>query len=361
MNEKAKNELDFGKVFYAIVACKNILLTYWKRIIAIGFICGILGITYAWLQPKTYIAELSFATDDKSPANSFSNLAGQLGLDLFGKADGGAFKGDNLAEVMTSRFVIEETLLTPVKINGKDELLINYYLQFTKFYEGGEKAQAIQYVIGQPRDSFKRSQDSLLHQVSEGLKKGNISVVKFDKKLSIFKLTVTSEDELFAQLMCETLAKAVYTMYVDLKTRQTRKNIQILENRLDSVKNILEEEMYQSASTQDQNQNAALARVRVPYLKRQVNVQFLTTMFMELTKNIELSKMNLVKEEPLIQTLDRPIPPLKFEKYSRLVFGVVFTILGGVLVSLFVIGRALYTSFINKENFIERYTTERNG
>lgn len=361
MSEKRKNELDFGKVFYAIVACKNILLQFWKRIIGIGFLFGVLGIVIAWLHPKTYIAELSFATDEKSAASSFSNLAGQLGLDLFGKSDGGAFKGDNLAEVMTSRMVIEETLLTPVKINGKDVLLLNYYLQFNKFYEGGEKAQSIQYVIGQPRDSFVRSQDSLLHQISEGLKRGNISVIKFDKKLSIFKLTVTSEDELFAQLMCETLAKAVYTMYVDLKTRQTRKNILILESRLDSVKTILEEEMYQSASTQDQNQNAALARVRVPYLKRQVNVQFLTTMFLELTKNIELSKMNLVKEEPLIQTLDRPIPPLKFEKYSRLLFGIVFSMIGGLLVSLFLIGRAAYTSFINKENFIEKYTNGRNG
>lgn len=361
MAEKGKNEIDFGKVFKAIVACKNILLKRWILIVSVGFLIGVGGVTIAWLQPKTYFAELSFATDEKSAANSFSNLAGQLGLDLFGKSDGGAFKGDNLAEVMTSRMVIEETLLTPVRVNGKDELLINYYLQFTKFYESGEKAQGIHYVIGQPRDSFMRSQDSLLHQISEGLKKGSISVIKFDKKLSIFKLTVKSEDELFAQLMCETLAKAVYTMYVDLKTRQTRKNIVILEARLDSVKTILETEMYLSASSQDQNQNAALARVRVPYLKRQVNVQFLTTMFLELTKNIELSKMNLVKEEPLIQTLDRPIPPLKFEKYSRTLFGVVFSIIGGLLVSLFLIGRAVYTSFVNEENFIEKYTNEHNG
>ena len=81
--------------------------------------------------------------------------------------------------------------------------------------------------------------------------------------------------------------------YVSQKTKKAKANIATLEMRIDSVKNELNQEMNGSANAQDQNQNAAVARVKIPILKRQMNIQLLTTLFGELTKNLELSKMSL--------------------------------------------------------------------
>ena len=53
---------------------------------------------------------------------------------------------------------------------------------------------------------------------------------------------------------------------------------------------------------------------RVPSVNRQVDVQANTAILTELVKNLELAKVDLRKETPLIQIIDTPILPLPFEK-----------------------------------------------
>jgi capsule polysaccharide export protein KpsE/RkpR len=115
--------------------------------------------------------------------------------------------------------------------------------------------------------------------------------------------------------------------------------------RIDSVRRELSREMSDAASVQDQNQNAAVARVRIPLQKKQLNIQLLTTLYGELVKNIELSKMSLVKEEPLIEIIDSPTLPLKFVKKSRLLTGIVYGISGVFVAIIYFILLVFYRDF----------------
>jgi hypothetical protein len=171
--------------------------------------------------------------------------------------------------------------------------------------------------------------------VSGALQENFIDIEKIDKKLTIIRLVVTSQDEQFSQLFTESLGRTVYKLFIDSKVEKLRNTIKLLENRIDSVKIELNDEMLGAASSQDQNQNASLAKVRVPYLQRQLNVQLLTNLHIELVKNLEMSKLTLAKEEPLVQVIDRPIPPLKIIKLSAFKIAVMIT--GGVLFFIFAV------------------------
>ena len=73
--------------------------------------------------------------------------------------------------------------------------------------------------------------------------------------------------------------------------------------------------------------------LRVPSQRRQVDVQANTAILNQLVANLELAKVSLRKETPLIQVIDRPILPLETDKKGKLV-GI---LLGGILVGFFTV------------------------
>ena len=52
----------------------------------------------------------------------------------------------------------------------------------------------------------------------------------------------------------------------------------------------------------------------------------------EIMKNLELAKLNLLKETPLVQVIDRPVLPLKKEKKGRLMGLIVWGFVSFILV-----------------------------
>jgi hypothetical protein len=348
---QTEKEISYTDIIFGIKTLKAIVVRSRKKIIVVGLVFGLLGGMYAWITPKMYLAELSFATEDKGSAGNMASIIGQLGIDI-GK-DGGAFKGDNIVDLLTSQSIIENALLAEVEISGKKELLVNYYLS-----NFSTEVNDPLFKYRQPREDFSRYQDSILHLVSFGLKRDAISVEKKDKKRSFFMLRVVAPDELFAVLLCKSLTKTVYEMYVDIKTQKAKQTVALLEYRRDSVMVELDKQLYEAAGSQDKNMNSVISKVKIPYLKSQLRVQMLTTMYGELTKNLELSKMNLAREEPLVQIIDTPIPPLKVEKRSIIITGIIFAIFGVVLVMSIIVGRIFYKSLAENRLFMEVYNEE---
>ncbi len=73
-----------------------------------------------------------------------------------------------------------------------------------------------------------------------------------------------------------------------------------------------------------------------------MKVQVLGTMYGELIKNLEFSKLALMREEPLIQIIDSPILPLdnnKIGKKKAVMFGAFF---GFMLITFYLILARLY-------------------
>ena len=75
------------------------------------------------------------------------------------------------------------------------------------------------------------------------------------------------------------------------------------------------------------------------------DVQANTAILTELVKQTELAKVTLRKETPLIQVIDRPILPLKKEKFEKAKGLVMGGLLAEFLIVLVLIVRRLLTQF----------------
>ena len=305
-----------------------------KTIIWAGLIGGLLGLSYSFIKKPIYTAKLSFALEEKGASGGgLSSIAAQFGLGGIGGSEGGVFSGGNMIELLKSRFLIEKTLLSTVSINGKSDLLLNRYIRFNKLDKAWAKKENLANLkfTNSDRTHFSLQQDSVLGVISKGLIKNNLGVAQQDKKLSIINIVFSSNDEIFAKVFSEKLIENVTDFYIETKTKKSRGNVMLLQNRADSVQRELNAALYGRAQFGDQNMGLIRQQAAVPKLKQEMRVQMLGTLYGELVKNLEFAKLTLMREEPLVQIIDQPILPLPKSRLGKLKA----MILGGMLLGFF--------------------------
>ena len=95
------------------------------------------------------------------------------------------------------------------------------------------------------------------------------------------------------------------------------------------------------------NLNAALNVRASPSKRKQVDVQANTAILTQLVAQLELAKVSLRKETPLIQVIDLPILPLEKEKLGKLKSLVLGGFLAGFLTVLYLVFGRLYKNLIS--------------
>ena len=331
----------------------HFLLGKWKLIVFAGFLGASIGLTVAWLSKPTYIAKLTFSVENEksSPLGSYAGLAAMAGIDL-GGGGGTMFSSDNIMSIMTSRKMVVNTLLSPITVNKKKITLIEYYLSFNPInykWAGNPKLSNLKFGLNLNPDSLTRLQDSLLTAIHTSLIKTVISINKPDKKLSLIEASCTSTNELFSKVFLETLSAQVTDFYIRIKTKRLKENVDILQNRADSLYGVLSNSMYRSAALADQNINIAKQVAGVDRQRKQIDLQVASTAYGEIIKNLEISKITLQKETPLIQVIDQPVFPLEKEKVSRLKGLLIGGFLAGFLVIGFLLARRFFKDIMTED------------
>lgn len=335
MNQAKEKEISVEQFKFVIKKYFLYFVSKWKVIGIVVFLSGLVGMIYAWRQKPLYIAEITFATESEgtSTAGSYAALAAQLGLDAGG---GGAFEGENLIELLKSRLLVEKTFLTPVDIEGKSELLINYYIRVNKYDKAWAKDTALNRVkFISENDPPNRKRDSILKSFSKNITTASLEIYKRDKKLDIITAKMKDYDEAFAKIFIEELVNNVIRYYTDYKSRKSRENVLILKRQVDSIRSMLTGNIVEIAVSNDLNVNPARQVMRTNVQKRQVDVQVNSALYGELVKNLELSKIALRKQMPLIQIIDEPKLPLDKKKMGRMYGAFAFAFVGGVLIMSF--------------------------
>ena len=344
-NAADSDEISLKELIQKIKQWFDYLITKWKIILLAGILGGSIGYYYAFSQPITYKAVLTFAMEeDKAGGGSgLGSIAGSFGFDL-GSSGGGAFAGSNLMELMKSRLLVEKTLLNPVVVNSDTISLAEYYIQINKLRENWNKKpefKNIQFLPNAERSNFTLQQDSILQTIFQNLTGlQSLIISKKDNKTSITNIQVISESEKFAKVFCENLAKETSEFYIETKSKKSRLNVEILEKQTDSIREALNMDISGVASANDNvyNLNPALNVKSSPGKRKQIDVQANTAILTQLVAQLEMSKVTLRKETPLIQIIDRPIYPLekvKASKIKSLIFGGFFAIFLTVMYLIF--------------------------
>jgi uncharacterized protein involved in exopolysaccharide biosynthesis len=302
-----------------------------SKTLLISSIFGLLfGLGYTYIEKPEYKAVLKFALEEDRGGPSLgggaAGLASQLGLDL--GSNGGLFSGANIIELMKSRFIVEKTLLTKTNFNGITISYADYYLNTNNLKSTYNEKKQNLFSIGNRRELFTRNQNLKLLEIYNNLIKYSINISQKDKKVSIVSLEITTNDELFSKLFCEELAKQTSNYYITIKSGKARLNVEILQDQLDSVRKQLDNSILGVVSSTDKvfNLNPSLIKKSTPTRRSQIDVQANTAVLGQLVANLEISKLTLQKETPLIQVLDRPLLPLEIIKTNLILF-LIFSII----------------------------------
>ena len=347
-----KDEISLKELIQKIQEWIAYFKTQWKLIIGIAALGGITGFVYASFQKPSYLATTTFVLEEDKGGGmgGAMGLASSFGFDL-GGGGGGLFTSSNISELMTSRLVVEKTLLNPVQIAGKEISLADYYIHINDLKEGWSKnpnLANINFPVNADRTKFSLEQDSILQSISAGLTKNNLVIAQKDKKVSIISLTVKTENELFSKLFCEQLLKETSDFYIETKSKKSRLNVDILQHQADSIRAELNGAITGVAAASDNvyNLNPAYNVKKTPGTRRQVDVQANTAILTQLVAQLELSKVSLRKETPLVQLIDRPILPLEKDKVGRLKSLLLGGFLSGFLTVLYLVFGQLYRKMV---------------
>jgi hypothetical protein len=126
-----------------------------------------------------------------------------------------------------------------------------------------------------------------------------------------------------------------YQFYKATRTAQSRSNIDMMQHAADSIKNLYESALYNSAGISQVNINSALQLAVVPRLQEEYNAQLYGSVYAEVLKNLETLRLDMARETPIIQIIDTPIYPLKKTKLGKVKGVVVGGVLGGIMILLF--------------------------
>jgi len=336
------------------------LLGKWVIILTFGLTGGALGLIESLLTDPTYKAHLSFALVDTSGGMSgFASLASTFGMNILGGSGDNAFSGNNLLEIIQSRHAVEQTLLTPVKYKGKKQNLVEIYIQFNEFRKdwvkskGNSDLRTLTYPVGQKRETFSRTQDSVLYSIYNGIVKSQaLTVALKDKKSDIVNVDYVSGDELFTKLFVETLMAVTYQYYSDTRTSQSRANIEMMQATADSIKRLYESSLYRGATISEYNLNAAIQVAAVPKIKQEANAKIYGTVYAEVLKNLETLRLDMARQKPIVQIIDTPRLPLEKERLGKAKGIVIGGFLGGILIVTILLGSLFFKYLLNENDDI---------
>lgn len=354
-HRKVNSEISFREIVIRIREWWRYLLSKWITIIGFALLGGAIGFWYVGTKKPVYTATTTFVLEDEKSGSGLSSLAGLAAIasvDL-GVGGGGIFQGDNIYELYKSRKMVVQTLLSEIQVKGKKQLLVERYIDFNglrKNWVERPDLKSLSFKIdsvieGTPALKSNRLRDSVLTSIVSDITKNALIVGKPDKKLSIVRVDVSSRDEMFAKEFNEKIVRNVNNFYLQTKTKKSLQNVKIMQRKTDSVRAVMNGDIYTAVAVADATPNLNPTRQvqRIaPAQKAQFSAEANKAILSALVQNLEMSKVSLMKETPLLQVIDEPFYPLPITRSSKLLAIVAGCFVFGLLAVLVLIFKKVF-------------------
>lgn len=310
MEENKEEYYSIGNIIVFIKSFFNYLRRKWLLLMITALAGAGLGVIYWFIQKPKYEAVTTFILEEKSTGGSgLAGLASQFGLNLGSLSSGGSiFAGDNILDILKSKKVVQQVLLSQVDntVPGS-KTLGDYYLLFTGIKKKWKKNPLLSDIsFVNTKNKMSPIQDSVLNFIYETIIKKNLVTERTRKQSNIIKVRLIAPDRLFARLMTERLIEEAGKLYLDIRTGTAQENIRQLQRRSDSLLLLLNNKSYSAAASQLLDINPGIRSAIVPTEIAIRDKTVLATLYAEVTKNLEISKLLLSQQTPVIQLLDRP-------------------------------------------------------
>jgi len=337
-----KNALKLSDVFLLVKKFFN----FYKSFKSINYILIISFTTTCLLfyiieKPK-YEANASFVLMEGtgSKGGGLASLGSQFGIDIgsLGGQSNSIFTGDNIYDIFKSKTIVEKVLLSEFndEIKGAQkktfaDIYLKMYPSFVNSFILGKKSNIGTFYGYDNNLHADRTKDSLLSKIFDKVIKNNLLVQKSNKKGSIIQVRLTTNNELFSKHFTEKLIEEVKTFYLNINNTNTQIVLSSLQKKADSLQGLLYQKSLQSNSLLNANNGLKSYIATEEISQKDKTVAY--TLYSEVIKNIELTKMSQAQQTPIFQIVETPRLPLENKKmkfYELFLIGLV----GGYILSL---------------------------
>jgi uncharacterized protein involved in exopolysaccharide biosynthesis len=331
----------------SLIGLYKYCLRKWWLFLLFAILGGGLGYWYSSSKEPLFEGRLSFALEDNSGGGGLISgamgLASELGLSMGASQD--IFGGENILPILSSRKIIERVLMKPDPATDNKKTFADSYIDLHLRAKLPKTIKNLSIPLGLERDKFSLGQDSLLFIAYNDIIKKRLFAGKKDRRYSIFEVTFQSQDQGLSLELLNNIVKETTIFYTELRTEKSKNLLSVLESRVNSLKGNLSASISRQGAVRDANVNPVFSSSLTPILTEEVNKRAYGEAYATLFANLEMARLQYLKDVPLLQIIDEPRYPLKKLQKSVPIYTVFGFVMGGIL-----IGIGLLLSYFMRKN-----------
>ena len=290
-------------------------------------------------KEKTYyIAESSFmSSDDGNIGRGMSGILGQIGF-----SSGGELETEKLAELITSKRMIQKALIKKININDSSKILFNHFLNMYDMETWLNNN-------GLPTDfkfthnnvsKFDEKELIVAKKIYDKIQSEFLSVTT--GKSNIIRVKFRSTSEKFSKEFTEQLVNVLSDYYIYKTAEKQNRAYRIIDNRIDSLEIALYEAENRIADwidqkTRDRRAGNIQGKDVIDQQRLENKAEILSVMYAEAVKNREIALMNKLNHTPIIQIVDYPSYPLTKIEPNKLITLIKYIMAGFLLATIIII------------------------
>lgn len=330
MQTVAKNETSIKNILVALVEWLKYFFSKWIIISCVAVAGGLLGLLIFKTTDAKFAAETTFVLEEGEKSNP---LIATLGI---GGEGAGLFSNvDNIIWLYQSRNMLKRVLLTSVEINGKKDLIVNFFLKESDILSDYPDYQLIKFGVNSSNNSIEHN--AIINMCVRKINSKYLELNTVKKTENGVSVKFEAKNPEFAKKVNDVLVNMVSNYYITSKIGRLQGEINNLESKIAAVRKELNNNIYDVASTVENTPyaNPTLQTYTVPTKRKSIDVQVNTATYVQLTQSLETLKIELTKSTPLINIIDSPelpLPKVGLSLVMHIVLGIFIGLFGAILV-----------------------------
>ena len=323
-----------------------------KLIILSAFVAAILGVVVALDTPNTYTSGATFIPQtggDSKPSSSLSGLASLAGISLGGTGGGSDIPPTLYPQIISSVPYKLDLLDESIEVSNNEVSLGEYLgddsgssiLGTVKNYTIGLPGTILSALKGSSSEGALEAQGKI-YQISEDDRKlfealNTKLILSLNEKEGFVTLEFSDEDKFVAAQVAERAKELLQERIIAFKNQSARELLDFTTKQYQENKTSYEALQDSIAIFKDQNLNisSSLYQNRLDRLERELNIA--SSVVEQLASQVEQAKLQVNKDTPVFTIIEPVTVPFERSAPKRSLIVVIWTFLGVVLSTGFVL------------------------
>lgn len=320
-----KDELSIKDIIKKIKMLFYFLKENLLRLILITMFGASIGFLWAYFSKPIYTAKVKFLMKESGGNGGLLNSLGSLGS-LIGGAAGVTSPLDRTLAIIGSERVIGTVLLKPLVINQKKQLAISHFIDIYDLKNKWKKDTSLNGLKFELKDSTFETLSIKQRKAFRNIvgtfigDKSTVFFRSFDKKSGVFDFSIVTINEYFSVEFSKRIYKEIDKLIYEQSISSSGKNVDILSNKLDSIRSALSGVQNQLARNTDRTLGLLMQEDKVQQKSLMIKEQMLTIMYGEAQKNLETFKFLNQSINSGLELLQYPYNPMVAERKSFILY-----------------------------------------